>query len=79
MLTPQQCRAARAWLQWSQMDLAAKAGVSLSTIRDFEIAKRVPIKNNLLAIRMALEGGGVRFQFTESGSPYGLTVEASPA
>jgi DNA-binding transcriptional regulator YiaG len=78
MLAPEQCRAARAWLQWSQMDLATRAGVSLSTVRDFEIAKRVPIKNNLAAVRMALEAGGARFQFTETGAPSGLTIDQPP-
>jgi transcriptional regulator with XRE-family HTH domain len=74
MLAPEQCRAARAWLQWSQIDLAQKAEVSLSTIRDFEISKRVPIKHNLAAIRMALEHGGIQFAFADDGRPTGLAI-----
>ena len=39
-LTPEQCRAARAWLDWSQNDLADAANISLSTVRDFEKGRR---------------------------------------
>jgi ribosome-binding protein aMBF1 (putative translation factor) len=63
MLAPEQSRAARAWLDWSQEDLAKKAQVSLSTIRDFEKGRRTPIKNNLDAIRLALEMAGVSLLF----------------
>lgn len=36
IITPAQCRAARAWLQWSQTDLADAAKVSVPTINRFE-------------------------------------------
>jgi transcriptional regulator with XRE-family HTH domain len=42
-------------------DLAAKASVSLSTVRDFEKGRRVPIANNLTAMRVALEREGISF------------------
>lgn len=35
-ITPAQCRAARAWLKWSQIDLADTAKVSVPTINRFE-------------------------------------------
>lgn len=35
-ITPAQCRAARAWLQWSQIDLAERSAVSVPTINRFE-------------------------------------------
>ena len=61
MLAPEQSRAARGWLDWSQDDLARRARVSLSTIRDFEKGRRVPIANNLDAIHRAFQASGVTF------------------
>jgi ribosome-binding protein aMBF1 (putative translation factor) len=60
-MSPEQCRSARAWLKWSQRDLAARARVSASTIRTFEAGARVPHPNNLRAIRQVLEGEGIVF------------------
>ena len=60
-MTPQQCRAARGWLDWSQDDLAKAAAVSLSTVRDFEKGRRTPIANNLNAMARALADKGVEF------------------
>jgi len=60
-MTPEQCRAARAWLNLTQADLAEDAGTALSTVKDFEGARRVPIANNLAAIRTALEAKGIAF------------------
>lgn len=61
MLSPEQSRAARGWLDWSQEELAKRASVSLSTVRDFEKGRRVPIRNNLVAIEQALKDAGIRF------------------
>jgi DNA-binding transcriptional regulator YiaG len=68
-MSPEQSRAARAWLDWSQEELAAKASVSLSTVRDFEKGRHVPIANNLTAIRVVLESAGIAFVGT-SGITY---------
>lgn len=60
-MTPEQSRAARGWLGWGQAELAAAASVSLSTVRDYEKGRHVPIANNLAAIRAALEAQGIVF------------------
>lgn len=60
-MTPEQLRAARNWLGWTQQELATRASVGLSTIKDFESGKRSPIANNVAAIKTALEGAGMAF------------------
>jgi transcriptional regulator with XRE-family HTH domain len=60
-ITPEQSRAGRGLLDWSQTELGARANLSESTIRDFEKARRVPTTNNLAAIQRALEAAGVEF------------------
>ncbi len=73
-MTPEQCRAARGWLDWSQETLAKTAGVSLSTVRDFEAGRRVPIANNQRAIRFALVQEGIEF-LTADEIPLGITFQ----
>lgn len=60
-LTPEQCRAARALLAWSQQELGNAARVSISTVADFERGSRTPVANNLQAIREAFESRGLQF------------------
>jgi DNA-binding transcriptional regulator YiaG len=60
-MTPEQCRAARAWLNWSQDALAKAASVGVSTVRDFEAGRREPTRNNLTAMKAVLETGGISF------------------
>jgi DNA-binding transcriptional regulator YiaG len=68
-MSPEQCRAARAWLGWPQDALAKNASVGVSTVRDFEAGRREPTRNNLTAMRVALEEAGVSFfdDFKASG------------
>jgi transcriptional regulator with XRE-family HTH domain len=72
MLTPQQSRAARGWLDWSQEELAKRASVSLSTVRDFEKGRRAPIPNNLAAIQRAFEEAGIVLLAGDDGHPIGV-------
>ena len=60
-ITPEQCRAARALLDWSQPDLVKASGVGRSTITRFERGSHMPHASNLAAIRAALEKAGVIF------------------
>ena len=77
LMTPEQCRAARAWLDWSQQALAEGASVGVSTVRDFEAGRREPTRNNLTAMQAALESAGV--EFVEGGGAWGISVRNKAA
>jgi transcriptional regulator with XRE-family HTH domain len=79
MLTAEQCRAGRAWLNLTQSELAEKAGIGLSTLRAFEAGTRAPIRANLNALRHSLEAAGVQFVFGEDGRATGITIDAGNA
>ena len=75
-MTSEQVRGARAMLRMEQSDLAARAGVSLETIKRVE---RKPGKISALvgtvdAIRGALEGAGVEF-IAENGGGAGVRLK----
>jgi transcriptional regulator with XRE-family HTH domain len=58
-LTPQQCRAARGLLDWTQEELAERAKVSRSTVRGFENGQHELHRGSAAVIRGALEAAGV--------------------
>jgi DNA-binding XRE family transcriptional regulator len=58
-LTPAQCRAARALLDWTQDELAERAEVSRSTIRGFESGQHALQRSTAAAMCRALAAGGV--------------------
>ena len=61
MITPEQCRAARALLKLSQKDLAGKTDLSSVTIRNFE-GQKIPLrKATINLIKFTLEAAGVEF------------------
>ncbi len=72
-MTPVHCRAARALLGWSQNDLASRAGVSRSTIADFERGSRKPISGTMIdAMKRTFREGRiaqVAADFTKSFDP----------
>lgn len=60
LLTPELCRAARVLLSWEAQQLAAKAGLGISTIRRFEAGGMVR-PASVEATLQALQGGGLEF------------------
>jgi transcriptional regulator with XRE-family HTH domain len=75
-LTPSQCRAARALLNWSQAQLAAKSKVAVKTIADFERESRRPYERTLVDVRHALETAGVLI-VEENGEGPGVRLRKS--
>lgn len=69
MMTPEQCRAARGLLDWSQDRLADNAQVGRQTVVDFERGVRNPRERNLRAMQETLERAGVAFIPAEDGGP----------
>ena len=71
-MTPGQCRAARAFLDISQDDLAKAANVGLSTVRNYEKGRSVPIGNNLAAMEAVLAARGIRFVNKDDSGTCGI-------
>jgi predicted transcriptional regulator len=67
MITPAQIRAARGLLDWTQPDLADRAGLSKNSLIKIERGTSDPKASTLLAIQRALEEAGV--QFTHGDEP----------
>jgi len=61
MITPAQCRAARALIQWSQQQLADEAKVGVVTVRQFELGGTTPRNSTLDVMQRALEAAGIVF------------------
>lgn len=69
MISPAQCRGARGFLRWSQMDLAAASGISDATIRTFENETRAPHSGTTDALQAALEAAGIEVIPENGGGP----------
>lgn len=68
-LLPQQCRAARGLLNWTQAQLASLAGVSRTTIKDFECHRHCLHRATEDLLVKALEKGGVRLLAADDEGP----------
>jgi transcriptional regulator with XRE-family HTH domain len=72
ILSPEQSRAARGWLGWSQDELAGQANVALRSVAAFERGERMLRANNLAAMQRVIEAAGVRLLFDEHGRAAGV-------
>ncbi|WP_448203012.1 helix-turn-helix transcriptional regulator [Azospirillum sp. sgz302134] len=71
-LTPGQCRAARGFLDWTQDELAERAGLSRSTIRDFEKGRHDLQPGSAQQIVRTFEEAGI--QLVPAGAEHGPGV-----
>ena len=74
MIVPAEIRAARALLDWRQIDLAKASGVSDLTIINFEGGATRPHASTLDAMRRAFESAGVIF-VEENGEGPGVRLK----
>ena len=77
MVTPEQCRAARGLLAWSQLELAKKARVGVVTVHQLEAEGSQPRPATLEVIRRAFEQAGVEFIDENGGGP-GVRLRKGP-
>jgi transcriptional regulator with XRE-family HTH domain len=75
ILHPEQCRAARGLLNWSQGQLAALSGVSRSTIKDFECHRHSLHRATEALLVRTFENGGVRLLGIDAEGP-GVRLKA---
>ncbi len=68
-----QCRAARAFLDWSQEELAKRIRVAKSTIVDFEKGKTTPQRRTIEDIKIVFEAAGVEFEDTDK--TFGIRIK----
>ena len=61
LVTPPQCRMARAYLNWSQQELADRVGMALNTVSYFEKGERQADLKTVSRIASVLEAEGMRF------------------
>lgn len=71
VISREQCRAARALLEWTQDRLAETASVSKKTIVDFEAGRRTPYDRTIADLVRALESAGIAF-IGENGGGAGV-------
>ena len=60
-LSAEQCRAARAWLGWTQAELAQRANIGLSAVKDFEKGSRRTLPAIRAQMQRAFEDAGMKF------------------
>jgi predicted transcriptional regulator len=72
MITAAQCRAARAWLDLTQAELAEMIGCTANVIMDFELGRRRTLLENVLALKRVLERRGIVFIYTPEIGRYGI-------
>ncbi len=79
VVSPAQCRAARALLKWTQAKLAQQAAVARKTVADFELGNRSLHRRTRLDITVALEAAGIEFIWGADGEGVRFARKAAVA
>ncbi len=76
-MLPDQCRAARGLLRWTQPRLAGESGIGLSTLNRYEMESRPPKEQVVKQLQAALEAAGVEFIFENAKGGIGVRLKIS--
>ena len=74
-MSPDQCRAARGLLRWTQPRLADASGIGLSTLNRFEKETRPPKEKVVRRLQATLEEVGVEFLFESEQGGIGVRLK----
>ena len=74
MITPRQCRAARALLGWTQAGLAKEADIGLDVVRRFERSESDTRSSGVIAIEKAIRRGGVELILADERKGEGVRI-----
>jgi transcriptional regulator with XRE-family HTH domain len=77
VITPGQCKAARALLGWTQQELAERSGVGVVTIHQLETGANQPRRATVDVVERALQAAGIEFIGENGGGP-GVRLKKSP-
>ena len=75
IITSKQCKSARAYLGWSQQELADKVRVVQKTITDFERGITTPQRRIAEDIKTIFEEAGIKFENDDEGQGTKLLKE----
>jgi hypothetical protein len=73
-IAPTQCKAARALLEWSERELAARTHLPPFVVADFERNIRLVSAEAIAAMRFAFEDAGIEF-VSEKGGARGVMLQ----
>ena len=73
IITPEQLRGARGFMDWSRAELAEAASVSPETIKNIEFGTFDPQPGTLAAILQAFADNGIQFLNLSIFAPYTIT------
>ncbi|SKA30853.1 transcriptional regulator [Consotaella salsifontis] len=68
-MIPEQCRAARALLDWTTRKLAEASHLDNAIVEDFEKGLKRPAQQDIVTMKRVLEQAGVEFLPADGGGP----------
>lgn len=78
LVSPAQCRAARALLGWSQATLADQAGVARRTVAHFEVGRRALLLRTRREIMETFQRAGIEFVWPAAPAGEGVRLARPP-